>query len=61
MGKILTSGLKNKALEVYKLYPDKFSTDFDHNKQVLNELEIPFSKKVRNVIAGYLCRVAGGE
>ncbi len=38
-------------------YPDKFSTDFEKNKKALDEVGVTLSKKVRNLIAGYLVHV----
>jgi len=40
------------------MYPNDFSTDFEHNKQVLKEKSpVPLTKKERNKIAGYLVRL----
>jgi len=38
-------------------YPDRFSTDFENNKKALDEVGVTVSKKVRNLIAGYLVHV----
>ena len=35
-------------------YKGKFSNDFAHNKQVLNEVAIVRSKGLKNEIAGYI-------
>ncbi len=37
-------------------YPDRFTTDFEKNKEVLSELTIISSKMVRNHIAGYITK-----
>ena len=40
------------------MYPDMFSTDFEHNKQILKEKSpVRLTKKERNKIAGYLVRL----
>jgi small subunit ribosomal protein S17e len=41
----------NRLLE---RYPDAFSNDFDHNKEVIGEVTNVESKGVRNRIAGYV-------
>jgi small subunit ribosomal protein S17e len=37
-------------------YPDAFSTEFEHNKDLVDELTNIESKGVRNRIAGYVTR-----
>ena len=54
MGKQSSKILRTKAKELQALYPDKFTTDFDKNKEALNELEIFPSKISRNIVAGML-------
>ena len=58
MGTIKTTLVKRTGEELYKSNPDKFSTDFDDNKKILPELATINSKKFRNVIAGYIARLA---
>jgi small subunit ribosomal protein S17e len=54
MGRIKTSYVKNIAKELLEKYPDKFSTNFEENKKVLNELMEFESKRMRNVVAGFI-------
>ena len=49
--------IKKAAWEIYKEMPDRVTTDFEKNKQLLNELGLDLSKTLRNKIAGYLVRV----
>jgi len=37
-------------------YPDAFGPDFEHNKELVQELTNIESKSVRNRIAGYVTR-----
>ncbi len=37
-------------------YPERFSTDFEKNKEVLSELTVIGSKTLRNHIAGYITK-----
>jgi len=42
-------------------YPDAFDTDFERNKEIVNEFTNVESKSVRNRIAGYIShKKAGG-
>ncbi|MEM5843960.1 MAG: 30S ribosomal protein S17e [Candidatus Aenigmatarchaeota archaeon] len=54
MGRIKTSFVKTIALELVEKYPDKFSSDFSKNKEVVKQLVEIKSKKLRNMIAGYI-------
>ncbi len=57
MGKQSTKVLKRKALQLLDLMGDKFNADFEHNKQVLNELHLfDHSKTDRNIVAGMIVR-----
>jgi len=40
-------------------YPDAFGHDFEHNKELVEELTNIESKGVRNRIAGYITRKEG--
>ncbi|MAH21431.1 MAG: 30S ribosomal protein S17e [Thaumarchaeota archaeon] len=44
------------AMLLLENFPDKFSTDFDKNKESLSEVTIVRSKQLRNELAGYLAR-----
>ena len=46
--------IKIQGKRIIEKYADKFTNDFEHNKQVLKELAIFSSKKIRNKIAGYI-------
>lgn len=56
MGKAISKGLRSKADFLLKEVPEKFGTNFEKNKTVLSELQIPFTKVNRNLVAGYLAR-----
>ncbi len=58
MGRIKTTMIKRNGNKLFNLHKDKFKKDFETNKQVLPEVaDIP-SKKLRNVLAGYITRLA---
>ncbi len=58
MGRIKTSMIKRIGKSLLEKYPDKFLTDFEKNKAIVTEVaDIP-SKKLRNVITGYVTKNA---
>ena len=56
MGKAVPRAVKIRANKLIELLPEKFSSDFEKNKSVLNELNLSFSKTDRNLIAGFITR-----
>jgi small subunit ribosomal protein S17e len=46
--------VKKTATILMERYPKAFSTDFEHNKELVSELTNIESKSVRNRIAGYV-------
>ncbi|GEM_PF-577523 len=58
MGRIKTQLIKRTARKLFARYQSEVKTNFDENKAVVtNYLENP-NKKMRNIIAGYLARLA---
>ena len=54
MGKVRPTSIKRVARLLLEKYGDKFTTDYESNKKLVEELvEVP-SKKVRNLLAGYV-------
>jgi len=49
--------VKKIARELVKRYPDRFSTDFEGNKKLLDSVATIYSPKLRNRIAGYITRL----
>jgi small subunit ribosomal protein S17e len=58
MGRIKTTMIKRVTLKLFRDNPDKFEKDFNDNKKVVEELVDVKSKKLRNIIAGYMTRLA---
>ncbi len=46
--------VKKTATILMERYPEAFATDFEHNKELVDELTNIESKSVRNRIAGYV-------
>ncbi|MCD6589961.1 30S ribosomal protein S17e [Candidatus Woesearchaeota archaeon] len=61
MGRIKTTLIKRIGQELFARYSDQFTTDFEENKKKVVELLDVSSKKMRNVIAGYVTRLKKNE
>lgn len=57
MGRIKTTFVKNIAKELMEKYPNAFSGNFDGNKTALIQFITCTSRKMRNLIAGYITGV----
>ncbi|MFP4523307.1 MAG: 30S ribosomal protein S17e [Candidatus Nanoarchaeia archaeon] len=57
MGRIKTKLVKALTNDVFEKYSDEFTTDFEKNKAVVNDVQVGASTKLRNVIAGYATRL----
>ncbi len=57
MGRIKTQLIKRNTLQIYEQFKDRFSSDYTENKTQLDQLASIRSKKLRNIIAGYLTRL----
>ena len=53
--------VKKTANLLMERYPDAFGPDFEHNKDVVEELTNIESKGVRNRVAGYVTHKQGGQ
>ena len=61
MGNIKTSFVKHIARDLLEGHGDKFTTDFEKNKEVMSELIELKSKTIRNIVAGYLTNLKRQE
>jgi small subunit ribosomal protein S17e len=57
LGKVRTETVKRAARELVEKFPDKFTNEYETNKAAVNELVRAPSKKLRNLIAGYVTRL----
>ena len=61
MGRIKTTMIKNIGEKLYREHKDEFTTDFEKNKEIVKKyVGIP-SKKLRNILAGYITRLKRRE
>jgi len=54
MGRIKTQLIKSTTEIVLDKYRDKFTSDFQENKGILETVADLPSKKIRNIMAGYI-------
>jgi small subunit ribosomal protein S17e len=57
MGRIKTQQIKRISLQLMKEYGKEFKEDFNQNKILVGKFLEVKSKKMRNVIAGYVTRL----
>jgi len=58
IGNIRTKDIKQAAEQLVEMYPDRFTRDFEENKQTMTELKITIGTKLmRNKVAGYITRL----
>ena len=58
MGRIKTTKIKRVTKEIFEKRKDEISGDFNKNKELLNNSADFQSKKIRNIVAGYLTSLA---
>ena len=56
MGKVKTEQIKRVGKELMERFPDRFTTNFDENKRLVDALTQGTTTRVRNQIAGYITR-----
>ncbi|MFA6089170.1 MAG: 30S ribosomal protein S17e [Candidatus Woesearchaeota archaeon] len=57
MGRIKTTPIKRKTKEIFAKNKDRCTNDFVQNKKIVEEAATFHSKKLRNVVAGYVTRL----
>ncbi len=57
MGRIKPKFVKINARRLVEKHEDKFKDDFEHNKNVIKEMNLIRSKKIINQLAGYITRL----
>jgi small subunit ribosomal protein S17e len=54
MGRIKTSFVKRLGKEIFTMHAEQFTTDFEKNKKIVENYIDLKSKKLRNILAGYI-------
>lgn len=61
MGRIKSTAVKVLARDLMEEHGSKFVADFDKNKIVVGQVREIDSKKIRNVLTGYITKVKTKE
>lgn len=56
MGRIKTALIKRATFKLIDMHKEQFSKEFSKNKELVSKFAIIKSKKLRNVISGYVSR-----
>jgi len=56
LGKVKTDQVKRTGKALMARFPDKFTSNFDENKRLVDSLTQGTTTRVRNQIAGYITR-----
>ncbi len=56
LGKVKTEQIKHLGKELMTRFPSKFTTNFDENKHLVDQLTKGTTTRVRNQVAGYITR-----
>ncbi len=56
MGRIKTISIKMLGNQLIREHSNKFTDDFEKNKEILAEIKDIKSKKIKNVLAGYITK-----
>jgi len=57
LGKVRIDTVKRTSRELVRRFPDRFTGDFESDKEMVNQLVTTPSKRLRNRIAGYVTRL----
>ncbi len=57
MGRIKTALIKRTTNELFKEHAQEFKEDFEENKKIVERFADIKSKKIRNIVAGYVTRL----
>jgi small subunit ribosomal protein S17e len=57
LGNVRPENIKRIARELVQRFPDRFTTNFENNKKLVEEFTNLSSTKLRNRIAGYVTRL----
>ncbi len=56
MGRIRTAAVKRDSEKIMQVGKTRFGTDFKQNKKTVEEIADTKTKKLRNLIAGYITK-----
>lgn len=57
MGRIKTQQIKRATFELMRMHSDSFKKEYSENKKIVDGFADIRSKKLRNMVAGYVTRL----
>jgi small subunit ribosomal protein S17e len=57
LGKVRPDQIKKAAREILTRYHERFTTNFEENKKILNQVARVYSPRMKNRITGYITRL----
>lgn len=57
MGKVRPDQIKKAARDILTRYHERFTTNFEENKKILDQVARVYSPRMKNRIAGYVTRL----
>ncbi len=57
MGKVRPDQIKKAARDILTRYHERFTTNFEENKKILDQVAHVYSPRMKNRIAGYITRL----
>jgi small subunit ribosomal protein S17e len=57
LGKVRQDQIKKPAREILTRYHERFTTNFEENKKILDQVATVYSPRMKNRIAGYITRL----
>jgi small subunit ribosomal protein S17e len=57
MGKVKPDYIKKLARKLVERFPERFTSDFENNKRMVDALTDVSSTRIRNRVAGYVTRL----
>ncbi len=61
LGRIKTSKIKRVSKEIMKQYGDELTDNYEENKAFISDKIVVSSKKLKNIISGYLARLVKSQ
>jgi len=56
MGRVKSIAVRTLGDELIEKFGDRFSTDFERNKKILEEVKPIKSKRIKNILVGYISK-----
>ena len=61
MGRVRSKFVKSSAQKIYEKGSENFNTNFTENKKIVDEYASFNSKRLKNVVVGYITKLKKGD